>query len=494
MVLVIAAAGLVYELVMAAVASYVLGDSVTQFSTVIGVYLSALGLGAYVSQFIQRDLELRFVDVELATAVVGGLSAPGLFLAFGFTGSFRLVLYGTVVLVGILVGLELPLLIRILKGEYEFDQLIARALTFDYAGALVGSLAFSLLLVPRLGLVHSSLVSGLLNALVGLASTWVLQPREPTRRQPMNRARWRALVVTVGLLAALAFGTRLTAVAEMAMYPDPVLYTSQTAYQRIVLTKHLDYTRLYLNGNLQFDSRDEYRYHEALVHPVLAAARQRGRVMIGGGGDGLAVREVLRWPDVTSVTLVELDPEMTRLASSLRRLTRLNDSSLSDPRVQVVNEDAMVWLAQSEDTYDVILLDFPDPTNYSIGKLYSRQMYEYVRQRLAPGGVLGVQSTSPLFARHAYWCIVETLKHSGFHVVPYRAFVPSFGDWGFVLAGLEPLTLPSTLPSLGLDFLSNDVLASLTHFGPDTAPVPVRENRLNNQALVGYYLDAWKRF
>src|SRR5687768_17678917 len=156
MVLVIATAGLVYELVMAAVASYVLGDSVKQFSIVIGVYLSALGLGAYLSRFVTSRLALTFVDVELSAALLGGLSAPGLFLAFSFTNAFRLVLYSIVLLVGVLVGLELPLLIRILRQRLAFEELIAKALTYDYAGALIGSLAFSLLLVPTIGLVHTS--------------------------------------------------------------------------------------------------------------------------------------------------------------------------------------------------------------------------------------------------------------------------------------------------------------------------------------------------
>src|SRR5690606_22559731 len=152
MVLVIATAGLVYELVIAAVASYVLGDSIRQFSLIIGVYLSALGLGAYLSRSIETRLALSFIDVELGAALIGGFSAPLLLLVFSFSSAFQVVLYSVVVLVGVLVGLELPLLIRILERDFEFKDLIAKALTFDYAGALLGSLAFSLLLVPKLGL------------------------------------------------------------------------------------------------------------------------------------------------------------------------------------------------------------------------------------------------------------------------------------------------------------------------------------------------------
>jgi spermidine synthase len=494
MVLVIAAAGLVYELVMAAVASYVLGDSVRQFSTVIGVYLSALGLGAYLSQFIQRRLDQRFVDVELTTALVGGLSAPGLFLAFSFTAAFQLVLYATVCAVGALVGLELPLLIRILKEEYELDQLIARSLTFDYAGALIGSLGFSLLLVPWLGLVHTSIACGLVNALVGLASTWVLWPATPPEQKGMARARVRAILVALILVAALVGANRLAAVAENAIYAEPISLVRQSSYQRIVMTTSNGEARLFLNGNLQFDSRDEHRYHEALVHPAMAVARSRSRVAIGGGGDGLAVREVLRWPDVESVTLVDLDPAMTELAQNDASLLELNGRSLFDPRVSVINADAMVWFSETRDQFDVIVLDFPDPSNYSLGKLYSRRLYETVRQRLLPGGALVVQSTSPLFAREAFWCVVGTLEASGFETIPYHAFVPSFGEWGFVLATREPATWPSEMPNVSFRYLSATVLNTLPHFGPDMSRVATRVNRLNNQALVAYYLKAWSRF
>ena len=494
MVLVIAAAGLVYELVMAAVASYVLGDSVTQFSTVIGVYLSALGLGAYLSQFIQRRLDHRFVDVELATALVGGLSAPGLFLAFSFTDAFRLVLYSTVCAVGTLVGLELPLLIRILKEEYELDRLIARSLTFDYAGALIGSLGFSLLLVPWLGLVHTSIACGLVNALVGLASTWVLWPDEPTERHGMAMARLRAALVALILVAALAGASRLSAVTESAMYAEPIALVRQSSYQRIVVTTSKGQTRLFLNGNLQFDSRDEHRYHEALVHPAMAAARSRARIAIGGGGDGLAAREILRWKDVESITLVDLDPAMTDLARHDEALLRLNDHSLFDPRVTVINADAMVWFSETQDEFDVIVLDFPDPSNYSLGKLYSRRLYETMMQRLAPDGALVVQSTSPLFAREAFWCVVATLEASGFETIPYHAFVPSFGEWGFVLATRNRRMWPTHLPVSSLRYLSAAILHTLPHFGPDMSRVATRVNRLNNQALVAYYLRAWSRF
>lgn len=494
MVLVIATAGLVYELVMAAVASYVLGDSVTQFSTIIGVYLSAMGLGAWLSRFAERRLALLFVDIELATALIGGLCAPGLFLAFSYTNAFRLILYATVVAVGVLVGLELPLLMRILRRELEFKELVARALTFDYAGALVGSLAFSLFLVPRLGLVHTSLVSGLLNAAVGLLSTYVLVPESDDERRGMGRARVRALFVIAVLGLALFEGSRLTSLAEAQSFGGPVIYSTTSPYQRIVLSERGAGFALHLNGNLQFSSLDEHRYHEALVHPAMGAVDSPRRVLVGGGGDGLAVREILRWPQVERVVLVDLDPAVTDLAHTHDRLVAQNGAALSDPKVEVINADAMRFIADSHENFDVVVLDFPDPSNYSVGKLYSTDLYTKVRRRLAPGGRLAVQSTSPLLARRSFWCVVSTLRASGFTVMPYRVFVPSFADWGFVLAGVDAFDRPTRLPPTALAYLDSRTLEHLFDLPADVGELPVEANRLNNQALVSYYLREWSRW
>ena len=175
-VLAIATCGLIYELLAGTLASYLLGDSVTQFSLVIGVYLSALGVGAWLSQYVDEKIARTFIEVELALALIGGASAPLLFVAFAWIDWFRILLFGVVFVIGVLVGLELPLLMRILKDHLDFNDLVSRVLTFDYIGALLASLMFPILLVPYLGLVRTSLVFGILNALVGLWGTYLLRP------------------------------------------------------------------------------------------------------------------------------------------------------------------------------------------------------------------------------------------------------------------------------------------------------------------------------
>ncbi len=488
-VLVIATCGLIYELIAGTLASYLLGDSVTQFSTVIGVYLFALGIGAYLSRFIERGVAVRFVEIELAVALLGGALAPGLFLSFSHTSVFRVFLYGSVMGVGTLVGLEIPLLLRILQDQLKFKDLVSQVLTFDYLGALAASLLFPLLLVPKLGLVRTSLAFGLLNAVVGLWSTYLLASILPN---PV-RLRVKAVFVMVLLTGGLVMGDRFTEWSEAELFADEVVFTKSSHYQRIVVTRGKRGFSLFLNGNLQFASVDEYRYHEALVHPAMVRAARVERVLILGGGDGLAAREVLRYPEVKAVTLVDLDPEMTRLAVKFGDLAALNGYSLSDARVRVLNEDALLFFAESKEKFDVVIVDFPDPNNFSLGKLYTTRFYNLLSSHLEADGAAVIQSTSPLFARRSFWCVNATVEASGLWTEPYHALVPSFGEWGYVLAAKSERPYVRPLPA-GLRFLDQPTLSALKAFSPDMSRVPVEVNRLNNQALVQYYEDEWARW
>ena len=485
----IATCGLIYELIASTLASYLLGDSVLQFSTVIGVYLFAMGIGSWLSQFVRRDLIGIFIRVEFLIALFGGGSAALLFTLFAYVSSFQVLLYAIILLIGALVGLEIPLLLRILKDRFEFRDLVAKVFTFDYIGALLASLLFPLVLVPHLGLVRSSFLFGMLNAAVGLAGLRALGAQTPRA----VGLRYAGIAVLVALGAGFVASDRLMAWSEKAAYVDNVIFAKSTPYQRIVLTHSGQDLRLYLNGNLQFSSRDEYRYHEALVHPVLARLPSARRVLVLGGGDGMAVREILRYPRIESVTLVDLDPSMTRLFSTQEILTRLNDSSLRTPKVRVINADAFHWLKQNHEVFDFIVADFPDPSTFSIGKLYTTAFFHCVRGALAPEGAFVVQCTSPYVARKSFWCIDETLRASGFVTEPYHAYVPSFGEWGYISASREPLSAPLRLPR-GLRFLDPDNTATLFEFPLDMGRVDAEVNRLNNQVLVRYFEVEWANY
>jgi spermidine synthase len=489
-VLIIATCGLVYELLAGTLASYVLGDSVTQFSLIIGIYLFALGVGAWLSRFIETGLARKFIEVELGVALLGGASAPLLFLSFGRLSYFHVILYGVVFAIGVLVGLELPLLMRILKDVLDFKELVSRVLTFDYIGALIASLLFPLFLVPKLGLVRTSLVFGLLNAAVGLWATWFMRP---LIKGEVSGLRGRAVIVIALLGIGIIKADALTTLSEDELFADDIIYSRTTQYQRIVVTRGRAGFQLFLNGHLQFSSADEYRYHEALVHPAMMLAGSPRRVLVLGGGDGLALREILGYPSVESVTLVDLDPAMTQLSDSFSPLGELNKHAFADPRVQVINQDAMIWLDEPRGPYDAAIIDFPDPNTFALGKLYTTRFYRLLRASLAPDATVSVQCTSPLFARNSYWCILRTIEAAGFAVKPYQTAVPSFGVWGFALARREPFDSPARAPS-GLRFLDDQAMAALFVLPSDLSPVPVEINRLDNQALVRYYESEWKRY
>lgn len=496
-VIVIATCGLIYELVAGTLSSYVLGDSVTQFSLIIGIYLSAMGVGSWLSRYIERNVAERFVEIELAVAVLGGFSAPLLFLTFAYVSYFSVILFSTVFLIGVLVGLEIPLLMRILKDELDFKELVSRVLALDYVGALVASLLFPIFLVPRLGLNRTSLLFGLMNAGVAIWATWLLQPL--IKERTLLFLRIKGVIVVVLLTIAFIKSDSLTTLAEDGLFVDNIVYTKSSSYQRIVITKGKTGHALFLNGNLQFNSFDEYRYHEALVHPAFAAYDGKPkRVLVLGGGDGLALREILKYDSVTAVQLVDLDPAMTGLSKAFPALDELNRHSFDDPRVSVANGDAFVWLDSTNvEPFDIAIVDFPDPNNFALGKLYSTRFYRLLQEKLTPQAAVVIQCTSPLIARRSFWSIIRTLEAVGFHVRPFQTTVPSFGVWGYALAKKQPFDQPMQPPAnMELKFLNEGSFAAMFDFPSDMTPPDgeIEVNRLDNQALVRYYESEWRRF
>jgi spermidine synthase len=494
-VIIIATCGLIYELLAGTLSSYVLGDSVTQFSFIIGIYLSAMGVGSWLSKYIEKRVAEKFIDIELAVAVIGGFSAPLLFLTFAYVTYFQIILYSMVFLIGVLVGLEIPLLMRLLKDELDFKTLVSRVLALDYVGALVASLLFPIFLVPKLGLNRTSLLFGMLNAAVAVWATWLL---EPLIKKNVTVLRIKGAVIIVLLLIAFIKADSLTTLAEDALFTDNIIYAKSSPYQRIVVTKGKTGHSLFLNGNLQFSSFDEYRYHEALVHPAFAAFEgEPKRVLVLGGGDGLAIREILKYRSVETVQLVDLDPMMTGLSKALPALAELNNHALDDPRVVVLNADAFVWLGDADVTpFDIAIIDFPDPNNFALGKLYTTRFYNLLKQKLTPNAAVVVQCTSPLIARNSYWSIIKTLEAAGYTAKPYQTTVPTFGVWGYALAKQHPFEAPRQPRDVELKFLNTTSFASMFEF-PTDMTLPAEEieiNRLDNQALVRYYETEWRRF
>lgn len=489
-VFVVSTCGLIYELICGTLASYLLGDSVTQFSTIIGVYLFSMGVGSYFSKFIDKKLIETFIQIELLIGILGGFSAVGLFVAFEFVTHFKPLLYFIVFLIGTCVGLEIPLMMRILKEHYtDFKDLVSKVFTFDYIGALLASLLFPLLLVPHLGLVRSALLFGVINTGVGVLAI-------ASFKRKLNKPRVlysKAIVCLLALFVGFVFSHKLTSFAEARNYEGKILYSKSSKYQRIVITRTDNDIRLFLNGNLQFSSRDEYRYHEALVHLGLSQIENPKKVLVLGGGDGLAIREILKYPSIEQVTLVDLDPVMTQLFRRVPMLCALNEKSLLSNKVQVINEDAFLWLRSNQQQFDFVVIDFPDPSNFSLGKLYTNAFYRHLFAALTDKGMAVVQSTSPFVARKSYWCIANTLESVGFYVKPYLTYVPAFGLWGFHLVAKSIPADHYHLPG-DLKYLSLEVIPSLYEIPQDLAYLKTDVNALNNQALVRYFEDEWQRY
>jgi spermidine synthase len=491
-VFVVAAAGLVYELIAATLSTYLLGSSITVFSIVIGVFLSAMGLGAYLAKYVRTEIIRAFILAEIVLAFIGGLSPLLLFSAFAATDSYPLILVILSVAVGALVGIEIPLLLRILEKRVDVRTAVSHVLALDYVGALLGSLAFPLLLLPFLGLVRTGALFGLLNLAVAFLALSFLADRVP-RARPL---RLGGALVGVILLAVMLGGARATTWLEDRLYSDPIVLAKSTPYQRIVVTRWRDDVRLFIDGNLQFSSVDEYRYHESLVHPAMSAAKRTARILILGGGDGLAVREVFKHPGVKHVDLVDLDPAITDLFRDHPALSKLNGGVLRDPRVTVHNVDAVRFLEDTNERWDVILMDLPDPNDAGLARLYAEGTFRLARRRLHEGGALATQATSPFYAPEAFWCIVRTVESAfgdgvpggprPLAVRPYHVHVPSFGEWGFVLASADSAP-PELPPGLSLRYLNAEMAVAMFQLPADLARRDVEVNRLATAVLARYY-------
>jgi spermidine synthase len=496
-VLLVAVCGFVYELVIIALGTHLFGNSVYHVSVVLATFVSSMGLGSLLAKPLQSRPIEAFVLLEALVALIGGLSAMGLYAAFAWADAYQPTMIAVASIVGLLVGCEIPLLLVLMQRvrRESAGTSVADLLAADYLGAVVAGVSFPFLLLPLLGQVQAALAIGALNALAGLVVLWLLGRTLPSRRR-LALLTAAPVGVLLALAGAAVVSGRFEVSARQSLFDDPIVRHERTRYQDIVLTRSLrtDDLRLFLNGDLQFSSRDEYRYHEALVHPAMAGRHER--VLVLGGGDGLALREVLRYPGVRRAMLVELDPRMVELSSEDPRLRDLNEDALADPRVSVVERDAFSWLRGAAERFDVVIADFPDPDDAATAKLYSHEFYDGLRRRvLAPGGRLVVQAGSPYFAHEAFWSIERTIATSGLRTRPYHVDVPSFGDWGFVLARAEgtPELRLAPPPGRRLRFLDGPTLAAAASFPADRARVEVDVNTLNRPRLLDYerrgYMD-----
>ena len=526
--------GLAYEYTLSKIASDLLGNSVQQWATMIATMLFAMGMGADFQKHTPSDrLADRLITSQVLLAVLGGFGPLIMIHGFALLPQLYIVIqYSLAFTVGLLIGYEIPLVMRI-NEEAEPDMRfnLSQVLKMDYVGALVGALLWTFLLVRYLSIDRISFVLGLVTIASAVLCYFLYRKR-------LSNARARLLEISGGaalVLTGLVIGRDLTIRAEQFLYRDPIVTSVTTPFQHIILTKNrAGNLRCYINGHLQFNEADEQIYHENLVHPAMHLAARRERILILGGGDGLALREVLKYPDVRAVTLVDLDPMMTHLAASDPHLVRMNGGSMIDQRVarpaamgvsqggafrhsqtsqyepfptalhetatlHVINLDAAEFVKSVTGRFDVVIMDFPDPNSPDLAKLYGRPFYDHLENLMQSGAVVVQQSGGCFQAREAFLCIGRTLAAAGFDAVPYHDNVPSFGEWGWwiaisgksagetraALAGLRELEVPTR-------YLTPELIAASLAFGKKELDSNHRDfTSLTEPRVYHYHLQGW---
>lgn len=502
--LIVAIGGLIYELLIGTATSYLLGDSVTQFSITIGVMLFAMGIGAYIAPKLPYSAEDQFIGVELLLALIGGNSIAILYFFYSFFEAFYVLFLLLVVIIGVLIGLEVPIMLKLVETKKNMIAVTSKILSLDYFGALIASVIYPLVLLPQLGVLQTAYLVGLLNVVVATIMIWLFYPRLQLRK-------W---LIICGTLVLVVIGSgfflhaRIAAAFNKKLYQDEVVLSQQTAYQQIVITRFKDDIRLFLNGNIQFSSIDEYRYHEPLVHIPLISQPRAKKVLILGGGDGLVAREVLKHPQIETINLVDLDGQMIDLAKSHPLLTQINQHSLSDHKVTITITDAFSYLEKNQQKYDVIIIDLPDPSNESLAKLYSLQFYQLTAKHLNAQGIVITQATSPYFANQAFWLIHDTMAAAQLTTLPLRSDVPSFGEWGFVIGTHSQTSIDdivdlnaaetTQLQNVDLRYLRPELWQTHFIFDPDTASpsadLKYETSTLFNPTILEAYQQEAKRW
>jgi len=488
--MIISGCSICYELIISALSSFLKGDSVLQYSITIGIYMFAMGLGSYLSKFFKNNLFNWFVSIEIGVGLIGGLSTIILFLANIYLVCYQIIMYVIILIIGIFVGMEIPILTRIIENnENNLRVTISSIFSFDYIGGLIGSIAFPLLLLPHLGYFCTAFLVGSLNIIVSLII--ILSYKKNITHY--NKFLSATILILSAMIIGTVFSENISKFVENGLYRDKVIFVKQTKYQHIVLTKHRDDLRLFINGNVQFSTSDEYRYHEALVHPAMSKSTKKENVLILGGGDGLAAREVLKYPTIKKVTLVDLDRDILELCRDNHTIAKVNNNSLSNPKMEIIVDDAYKFLTENSFKYDVILVDLPDPNNEALNKLYSNIFYRLCKNSLTENGILSVQSTSPYFATKAFWCINKTIESEGFNVLPYHLEVPSFGDWGFNIASQKPIDKEFDF-TVDTKYLTAENSQSMFYFGKDETTADICVNTLSKPMLMQYYIEADKQW
>ena len=489
--------GIVAEYILSTLATYFLGDSVFQWTMIVSIMLFSMGLGSRISKEIRNNLLERFIFIEFTLSLLVAFVSVITYTASAFYGYVGFVIYTMSVVIGLLIGMEIPIVVRLNNAFEELRINVSSVLEKDYYGSLLGGMFFAFIGLPYLGLTYTPFILGSINFIVACGLFFML------RSSLDRKLEWRLNAATAGVLILLVggvfFAERIIRYGEQSRYKDRVVYEEQTRYQKITITRSEEGQWLFLNGNQQLSSIDEVMYHEPLVHPVMRLSKAPGNVLVMGGGDGGAAREILKYDQVKKITVVDLDPAMTRLGQTHPWLVAMNDNAMNHEKVSIINQDGFNFLEDDRAFYDVIIIDLPDPRTVELGRLYSFEFYKLCFRRLRPHGLIITQAGSPYYAARAFNCIRKTMQAAGFATAPLHNQVVTLGEWGWVLGAKtnDEEVLKTALQALNFDgittqWINHEAMTLITSFGKKVFPGDadrVEINKIHNPVLYKYYLD-----
>ncbi|WP_188460815.1 polyamine aminopropyltransferase [Marivirga lumbricoides] len=480
---------IIYELLISATASYFLGDGVRQFSILIGIYLFSMGIGAYCSKFFKQMPLAFFISIEFLIGLIGGMSVPLLYFMFIYVSPMvlQIICLAIMFVIGLLTGMEVPLL-TFINTDDDYKDNLSNVLSLDYLGGLIATLIFPFILLPFVGLFYSSLLFGIINICLGLWLNLVLIRKR-------NKTFYFGLMSLIVLLSFVASTGYLLKIWDEKIYKSPVVTNIQTPHQKIVITKRQEDIRLFLNRALQFSSLDEYRYHELLVHVPLSIHSNPKNILILGGGENLASREVLKHSTVNYIDVVDIDEEIFHLAQNDETLLKINQGAANNSKVNLIVDDAFSYLHNNLKLYDVIISDLPDPSNDGLARLYSKQFFMLIKKSLSKNGLFVTQSGEIYYSNNTFSCIKNTVDQVFNHVEVYQTHIPSFGNWGFTIASGEEIDVRNhkELPDQ-LKFLTDTVFHNSFIFPKDIALQETKINTIDNPVILSYFLDEWEKW
>lgn len=489
-------AGIVAEYILGTLAAYFLGNEIFQMAFIVSTMMFAMGIGSRLSKRIEGQLLEKFIFLEVLLSLVVSFSSIAVYTLAGYSSSIGVIIYGMGMLVGLLIGMEIPLVVRINESNEGLRYNISSALENDYYGSLVGGLFFVFIGLPKIGLIHTPYLLGCVNLLVAILLFVVYGSNR--KKNSLIYILFAITIIIIGIGVAIAKPIILH--GEQIRYKDKVIYSKQSAFQKIVITEWKGNYWLYLNRNQQLSTLDEAMYHEPLVHPAMQLHPNAQNILVLGGGDGCATRELLKYESIRTITVIDLDSAVTNLAKTHPVLTDLNDGSFFNPKVNLLNEDAFTWLENSKQFFDLIIIDLPDPKTVTLSRLYSTEFYTMCKNHLRPQGILVTQAGSPYFATRAFLCINKTMENAGFRTVKYHNQIITMGEWGWVLGvkglrdsvDLKQLLMENNYGNVETRWLNQEANHIMFNFGKnfyvnaDTSNVEV--NKIHDPVLQQYYL------